>query len=42
MPFVHALTHFEDEKEALTQYMRPVMEHLIVGWRNFVLENAEA
>ncbi len=41
MSFVHALTHFEDESEAL-KYMKPAMEHLIVGWRNFILEDVEA
>lgn len=40
MSFVHALTHFEDEREAL-KFMKPAMEHLIAGWRNFMLEDVE-
>ena len=40
MAFVHLLTHIEDEKEAL-KFMKPAMDHLIIGWTNFILEDAE-
>ena len=40
MSFVHALTHIEDEKEAL-KFMKPSMDHLIIGWTNFIFEDTE-
>ena len=40
MSFVHALTHIEDEKEAL-RFMKPSMDHLILGWTNFIFEDVE-
>ncbi len=40
MSFVHALTHIEDEKEAL-EFMKPAMDHLILGWTNFIFEEVE-
>jgi len=40
MTFVHLLTHIKDEKKAL-RFMKPAMEHLIIGWTNFILEDKE-
>lgn len=40
MTFVHLLTHVKDEKKAL-RFMKPAMEHLIIGWTNFILEDKE-
>ena len=40
MSFVHALTHIEDEKEAL-EFMKPAMDHLILGWTKFIFEDVE-
>jgi AcrR family transcriptional regulator len=40
MSFVHALTHIEDEEEAL-EFMKPAMDHLILGWTNYILEDAK-
>ena len=40
MTFVHLLTHIKDEKKAL-RFMKPAMEHLILGWMNFILEDKE-
>ena len=40
MSFVHAVTHIEDEKEAL-KFMKPSMDHLILGWTNFIFEDVE-
>ena len=40
MSFVHALTHIEDEKETL-EFMKPAMDHLILGWTNFIFEDVE-
>ena len=40
MSFVHLITHFQDEQEAL-KFMKPAMEHLIEGWRNYILEDIE-
>ena len=38
MSFVHALTHIEDEEEAL-KFMKPAMDHMILGWTDYVLED---
>ena len=40
MTFVHLLTHVKDEKKAL-RFMKPAMEHLIIGWTDFILEDKE-
>lgn len=40
MTFVHLVTHIQDEKEAL-RFMKPAMEHLILGWMDFILEDKE-
>ena len=36
--YVHLLTHFDDEREAL-KFMKPAMDHLVLGWTNFILED---
>ena len=41
MSFVHAVTHIEDEKEAL-KFMKPAMDHLILGWTNFIFADSIA
>ena len=38
--FVHAMTHIKDEKEAL-KFMKPAMDHLIIGWTSFIFEDAK-
>ena len=38
MTFVHLLSHEKDEKQAL-RFMKPAMDHLILGWMNYILED---
>ena len=38
LAFVHLLSHVDDEGKAL-MYIKPVMEHIIVGWLQFALED---
>ena len=37
MSFIHLVTHVES-KEAALKYIKPMLEHIVMGWMNYALE----